>query len=47
MVGGLQIRLVFVRQDAGGGLEFVPLFVPINVPLRDSPGPQKALKPLV
>ena len=30
-----------------GRMDLVPLFVPTDVPLRDSPGPQKALKPLV
>ena len=39
----------FCARSAGrrGRMDLVPLFVPTDVPLRDSPGPQKALKPLV
>lgn len=29
------------------GMDLVPVFVPTDVPLRDFPGPQMALKPLV
>lgn len=35
------------RTPEEGRVDVVPVYVPTDVPLRDSTGPQKALKPLV